>query len=78
MGAQMFPSIDSSGSGIQQHADSDSGYNNSLILKPSQIGQTYNTRLKAEIEKRANVALRPYDQHKYANKLGTPARARPG
>lgn len=42
------------------------------------IGATYNTCLKADIVKRANVALRPYDQVKYANKLGTPARARPG
>ena len=28
--------------------------------------------------KRANVALRPYDQIKYQNKLGSPAKARPG
>ena len=78
-GNQFFPSLDSTGVPFSLNPfESEIGYNYHYSLKPSQIGRTYNTSLKADIMKRANVALRPYDQHKYANKLGSPAKTRPG
>ena len=57
--------LDASDNGFKQYQQT---------LKASRAGKTYNTRPKQEIVRKANVALRPYDQHKYANKLGSPAK----
>lgn len=78
-GNQYFPTLDSSSVPFNMNPfDSEFCQNNRNSLQPSKTGRTYNTSLKAEIMKRASVALRPYDQFKYANKLGSPAKKRAG
>ena len=61
--ASYFPSIEGGTTGSMQ-----SSYN-TFMTKPN----PYNTSLKATVMRRACVALKPFDQVRFSNKIGSPA-----
>ena len=44
------------------------------LRRPKSRGNPYNTSMKGYLDKQGLFALRPYDQVRYRNKMGTPAK----
>jgi len=76
LGNPYLPAISGESIGIRGSDPMSAGTRRSYLTQSH--CNPYSTNLKAQVMRTANVALKPYDTYKYSNKLGTPAKAKPG